>query len=78
MRVMLVMRPAWWLRLVPALTPAAALAMLGAPGAAADVFPSTGAEQTYVVPSGITAIHVVAVGGSGAMHPARTRPAATA
>jgi hypothetical protein len=74
MRMMLVMRPVWWLRLVEALTIAAALAMLGAPGAAADVFQSTGTEQTYVVPPGITAVHVVAVGGAGG-HAAGTHPA---
>src|SRR3954454_14345794 len=32
---------------------------------AATVFNSTDAEQQYVVPAGVTALHVVAIGGQG-------------
>lgn len=44
---------------------AAAVLVFGAAGAAADVFQSTGGEQSFTVPAGVTAIHVVAVGGTG-------------
>jgi hypothetical protein len=30
-----------------------------------ETFKSTGAEQTFVVPSGVTSVHVLAVGGAG-------------
>ena len=45
----------------------AALACMALPAAAsADTFGFTGAEQTYVVPAGVTAVHVEATGAAGA------------
>ncbi len=45
------------------------LAALVAPGASAQAasasFEYTGAEQTFVVPAGVSSVHVLAVGGSG-------------
>src|SRR3954451_22150220 len=42
-----------------ALAPAASASTIGA------VYGSTGAQQTFVVPDGVTSVHVVAVGGRG-------------
>jgi hypothetical protein len=42
-----------------------AAALVLAAGASAQTFSYTGAEQTYTVPAGASAIHVVAVGGTG-------------
>ncbi len=36
-----------------------------AAGASTVVFGSTGAEQTFTVPGGVTSVHVAAVGGQG-------------
>jgi hypothetical protein len=33
--------------------------------AATETFPTTGGEQTFTVPVGVTSVHVVAIGGSG-------------
>lgn len=48
-----------------------ALAGLGAlaPAASAQIFTYTGAEQSYVVPRGVSEVHVVAVGAPGADAP---------
>jgi hypothetical protein len=40
--------------------------MAAAPAALAQVFSYTGAEQSYVVPTGVTAVQIVAVGAPGA------------
>ena len=46
---------------------AAAFASMAVPAAAAaDTFPFSGAEQTYIVPAGVTAVHVEATGAAGA------------
>jgi hypothetical protein len=39
--------------------------LLGASQAHAQTFYPTGAEQTYAVPAGATAVHVVVVGANG-------------
>ena len=45
------------------------MALVGASAASAvvveETFTSTGAEQTFTVPAGVTSIHVVAIGGAG-------------
>lgn len=43
----------------------AAIGMLRPAIAAADVFSSSGGEQTYTVPAGVVEVHVIAVGGTG-------------
>ncbi|HEU4628202.1 MAG TPA: PASTA domain-containing protein [Gemmatimonadaceae bacterium] len=48
-----------------ALIAAAALTLLGTGEAAATTFTATGAEQTYVVPAGVTYVDVTAVGARG-------------
>src|SRR5262245_57927918 len=53
-------------RSVPLLALGAALLAAGPAQAATVTFASTGAEQTFVVPPGVTSLHVVAVGGAGA------------
>jgi hypothetical protein len=49
-----------WLAVLPAGLVGAQVA-----GAAAVVFNSAGAEQTFTVPLGVTSVHVVAIGGKG-------------
>jgi hypothetical protein len=53
------------LRLVMCAIFALALALPAVAGAETKVFQSTGAEQTFVVPDGVTSIHAVAIGGRG-------------
>lgn len=44
---------------------AVGVVMAAAPAAFAQVFSYTGVEQSYLVPSGVTSVHVVAVGAPG-------------
>jgi hypothetical protein len=46
----------------------AGLVFAGSAQAAPQTFGSTGAEQTYVVPAGITSVTVTATGAPGALH----------
>jgi hypothetical protein len=56
LRVGVVLFAAWALVLTPVSSSAAAVS---------TTFTFTGAEQTFVVPAGVTGIHVVAIGGTG-------------
>ena len=55
----------FWAFLVGGFAAASALATAGPASGATTIFNSTGGEQTFVVPSGVTSIEVIAVGARG-------------
>src|SRR5258708_29987234 len=59
-------RPSRWIRASVVLGAGIVAAFLAAPAGAVTVtFLSTGAQQKFVVPAGVTSVHVLAVGGAG-------------